>query len=493
MQLRDFLPPTIQFYGSLDRVVTGITLDSRTVVPGSMFACLPGTKVDGHAYLDDARTKGAEVFLVSRNWLDAHRHALHPACTYLTYDDANRGFALLAAAFYGDPTKRMKLIGVTGTNGKTTTTHLIEAILKHHGAKPGLVGTNYYRWNDHLEKASHTTPMAHDLQALFKRMADEGVSHVCMEVSSHALHQHRVGGCTYDLALMTNITQDHLDYHGTIDSYRDAKGLLFSDYLAPGAPALFNGDDPESRPLIARFAGNKQLFALENAHADYRAVDITYALDGVRFKAITPHGTVPMHLRLAGQFNVYNALGALAAGRSLGVPLETCVAALEEARSVSGRLEIVTPDGHPFTVLVDYAHTPDGLANILRSTRQFTPGRVIAVFGCGGDRDRRKRPIMGGIAQELADIAIVTSDNPRSEDPAAILAEIVTGMRPDVPQIVDRREAIRHAIRLAKPGDAVVIAGKGHEDYQIFADKTIHFDDREEARAALADQGLIHA
>ncbi|MBC7544642.1 MAG: UDP-N-acetylmuramoyl-L-alanyl-D-glutamate--2,6-diaminopimelate ligase, partial [Candidatus Sericytochromatia bacterium] len=379
MQLRDFLPATLQFYGSLDRNVTGITLDSRTVGPGSLFACLPGTKVDGHTYIDAAHKNGAEVFLVSRGWLEAHRHDLHPACTYLTYDDANRGFAMLASAFYGEPTKRMTLIGVTGTNGKTTTTHLIEAILKAHGAKPGLVGTNYYRWNDQQEKAAHTTPMAHDLQALFRRMADDGVTHVVMEVSSHALHQHRVGGCTYDLALMTNITQDHLDYHGTIDAYRAAKALLFTEYLAAGAPALLNGDDPESRPLIAAFGGKKFLFSLDNPHAEYRAVDISYALDGVRFKVITPDGEAPMKLRLAGQFNVYNALGAMAAALQLGVPMETCIAALEQAGSVAGRLEIVTPEGHPFTVLVDYAHTPDGLANILRSTRQFTPGRVIVV------------------------------------------------------------------------------------------------------------------
>lgn len=467
--------------------VTGVQYDSRRVQSGDLFVCTPGLKTHGHQFIPDVLAAGARALVVEDP-------GVAPAgVPTAVVPDGREALAWIAAAFYRDPSTSLSLIGVTGTNGKTTVTTLLRHLLEAAGHPTGLIGTLAYRLRDEVLKAPHTTPQASDLQALLARMRDAGLTHAVMEVSSHALSQHRVTGCQFQACAFTNLTQDHLDFHRTLDAYREAKVDLFANprYQPTGKAmvSLLNADDPSAEAFAARARGPVRWFGL--ARGDYRATHVDLRPDGSRFTLCHPHGELPVSLQLVGSFNVSNALAALALALELGIDPAVAVAALAQAPPVDGRFQRVPAGGtdRP-TVVVDYAHTPDGLDKVLSTAHEIAPGRVVVVFGCGGDRDRTKRPLMAAIAARWARTVFVTSDNPRSEDPEQIIAEILTGFAGDDRARVivepDRATAIHRAIHDAAPDALVVLAGKGHEDYQILADRTIHFDDREEADRALA-------
>jgi len=479
--------------------VEGLAYDSREVKPGDLFVAIKGFVHDGHDFAADAVRRGAVAVMVERE-VDVPREV-----PIVMVPSTRRALGLVAASFYGHPSKELGVIGVTGTNGKTTTTHLVKAVLEGAGHKVGLIGTVHVLIGNEVLPVERTTPEALDLQRFLRSMVDAGCEYAVLEVSSHALELHRVTGCEFDVGILTNITQDHLDFHGTFERYREAKERLFTGLgrtyygarKAMPSGAVLNWDDPSGR-VIARGVRVPVLGFGTSSEASLRAEDISVSADGSQFTAVLPGGERErISLRLTGRFNVYNALAALGAGLILGVPAGVCARALEGATQVQGRFQLVD-GGQEFAVIVDYAHTPDGLENILNTAKEFARGRIICVFGCGGDRDRSKRPIMGRIAATLADEVIVTSDNPRSEDPAGIAEEIVEGIRGlgsgAAPHtvILDRRAAINHAIEMAERDDVVIIAGKGHETYQIFRDRVVPFDDREVAREAVQRRtGLI--
>jgi UDP-N-acetylmuramoyl-L-alanyl-D-glutamate--2,6-diaminopimelate ligase len=466
---------------------TGLAYDSRRVQPGFVFFAVKGFQDDGHLYVRDAVQRGAVGVVVERPV------AVPPPVGVVRVSNVRRALALAAARFYGHPAERLHMVGVTGTNGKTTTTHLISAVLRAQGKKAGLIGTLYNKIGDKIVPGERTTPESLDLQALLRRMVDEGVEAVAMEVSSHALALERVTGIEFDVAVFTNLTQDHLDFHHDLEDYFAAKARLFAALEEPGIKsrpkaAVLNIDDPYGRRLVS-LSGGAVTYGIENP-ADVRARDVVLTAGGTSFEAETPWGRASVNLKLAGRFNVYNALAAFAVGGLEGLPPDEVARALEDAPAVPGRFERIEA-GQDFTVVVDYAHTPDGLASVLQTARALSRGRLIVVFGCGGDRDPIKRPVMGGIAGRLADFTVITSDNPRREDPLAIIAAIEAGIRSaGVKRYViepDRREAIRIALRYAQPGDLVVLAGKGHEDYQIIGDQKLPFDDRKVATAILKE------
>ncbi len=462
--------------GARDLQISGLAYDNRLVTPGTLFFCVPGFTRDGHDFAADAVARGAVALVVER------RLALD--VPQLEVASARAAMAPAAAAFYGDPTSRLRVAGVTGTNGKTTSAFLIRALLEADGRPTGLLGTVKSVIGGVEHDVERTTPEAIDLQRTFRAMADAGDRACVMEVSSHALQLRRADAIHFAAALFTNLTQDHLDFHPTMEDYFGAKRLLFCGAERPGA-SVINIDDPYGARLAAD-VDEPVTFALRAGDAAYRATDVRTGLDGSRFSVSTPgDGQLELHSPLRGEFNVYNVLGALATARALDVGVQTCVEAIATAGQVPGRFETVD-EGQPFAVLVDYAHTPDSLENVLRAARPLTEGRLHVVFGCGGDRDRGKRPLMGEIARRLADRVIVTSDNPRSEDPEAIIAEILEGSGRDVIHDADRHAAITRAIAEAGAGDVVVIAGKGHEQGQEFADgRKIPFDDVTVARAIL--------
>ncbi|HEY3380036.1 MAG TPA: UDP-N-acetylmuramoyl-L-alanyl-D-glutamate--2,6-diaminopimelate ligase [Armatimonadota bacterium] len=477
---------SVTLLGNPDTEVRGIQYDSRQVQPGDLFACVPGTKTHGHHFIPQVLQAGAAALLVE----DA---AVVPAgVAAIVVPDSRRALAEIAAAFYHHPCERLTVIGVTGTNGKTTTTTLLWQMLRAAGHPTGLIGTMAYHIGDEVLAAPHTTPQAPDLQALLARMCDAGLTHVVMEVSSHALCLHRVTGCRFHLAAFTNLTQDHLDFHGTMEAYRAAKIDLFaSPQYQPTSGAmtsLLNRDDPSAELFAAQARGPVRRFGLTGG--DYQACDVVLRAAGSRFTLRYPGGVVPVTIQLVGSFNVSNALAALALALELGVDPLVAAQALAEIPPVDGRFQRVPSRAGQPSVVVDYAHTPDGLDNVLRTAHEIAPGRVVAVFGCGGDRDRTKRPQMAAIAARWARTIFVTSDNPRSEPPERIIEEILAGFtaeqRARVTVEADRAAAIRRAIISSTPEDLVVLAGKGHETYQILADRTVHFDDREEAVRALA-------
>jgi UDP-N-acetylmuramoyl-L-alanyl-D-glutamate--2,6-diaminopimelate ligase len=462
--------------GARDLQISGLAYDNRRVAPGTLFFCVPGYSRDGHDFAPDAVARGAVALVVER------RLALDVA--QVPVASARAAMAPAAAAFYGDPTRRLNVVGVTGTNGKTTSAFLVRSLLEAAGRPTGLLGTVKSVIGGVEHDVQRTTPEAIDLQGTFAAMADSGDRACVMEVSSHALELRRADAIHFAVAIFTNLTQDHLDFHPTMEHYFGAKRRLFCDPQRPRT-SVVNVDDAYGARLAAEL-DRPVTFALRSDDADYRATDVRTDLDGSRFTVATPHdGEIALHSPLRGEFNVYNVLGALAAARALDVPAETCVAAIATAGQVPGRFETVD-EGQPFAVLVDYAHTPDSLENVLRAARRLTDARLHVVFGCGGDRDRVKRPLMGEIARRLADRVIITSDNPRSEDPEAIIAEILAGSGRDVLHDADRRAAIARALAAAGPGDVVVIAGKGHEQGQEFADgRKIPFDDVTVARGIL--------
>lgn len=464
--------------------VTGLAYDHRLAVPGSLFFCVPGFTRDGHDFAPDAVARGAAALVVERE--------LDLPVPQLLVDDVRAAMAPAAAAFYGDPTAALDVVGITGTNGKTTTAFLVRALLEAGGGQTGLLGTVKSVVAGVEHEVTRTTPEALDLQRTFREMADGGDRACVMEVSSHALVLHRADAIHFAAAVFTNLTQDHLDFHPTMDDYFQAKRLLFATdgggVAASGTACVINVDDPYGARLAAELGERATTFALR-ADADYRGAEVQTGLEGSRFAVHTPEGPLQLRSPLRGEFNVYNVIGALAVARRLGIDAATCARAIAGAGQVPGRFETVD-EGQPFAVVVDYAHTPDSLENVLAAARPLASGRLRVVFGCGGDRDRGKRPQMGEIARRLADEVIVTSDNPRSEDPEAIIAEILEGTGPGVAHDADREAAIARAIGDAGPGDVVVIAGKGHEQGQEFRDgHKIPFDDVSVARAILRGTG----
>ena len=473
---------TYELYAPADLEITQLTDDSRTVCGGALFAALHGAKEDGARYLADARERGASCALC-----DAPPGIDIP---YVLTPDTRLALAQLAAAWYGEPSKQMTVIGVTGTNGKTTTTYLLKQLLEQtFGAKVGLIGTNRNMIGDESYPAERTTPGTLALQALLARMAAAGCTHVVMEVSSHALAQQRAAEIDFAVGVFTNLTQDHLDYHGTMENYCDAKARLFRQCRA----AAVNGDSRWTQRLL-RGADCPRLTFGQNLTNDIVGWHPHYENDRVRFTVSDEEEHYAAEIRIPGEFSLYNALGALTVMKQLGAPMEAAVRALRDCRGVRGRCEVV-PTGTDYTVLIDYAHTPDGLKNILETVCGFAENRVLAVFGCGGDRDRTKRERMGRIAAALADYVIITSDNPRTESPYAILHDVLEGMRGSkTPFAVleNRREAIAYALNHAKTGDIVLLAGKGHETYQIIGNKAYALDERDIVREYLERRRTEH-
>lgn len=476
---------------ALDQEVTGLSTNSHACQPGTVFIGMPGTRVDGGEFWVSAMESGAIAAFVSPTALQNKPVATSsfPDALVIALPDMAIACAAAAATFYEHPTQKMKLVGVTGTNGKTTTTHLIEFFLQQAEQPTALLGTLYARWKGHQQTAVHTTPFALELQAQLADAAAAGCESAVLEVSSHALAQGRVRECAFEVSVFTNLTQDHLDYHKDLEDYFSAKALLFSpDYLKGRAVA--NLDDPYGQRLASGLE-SVWTYSTSDSTADLWTSDLAYEPDGVRGTLHTPNGEMPFISPLVGQFNLSNLLAAVGAALHMGVELETIVKVLPQFPGVPGRVEQVQVGANQdISVMVDYAHTPDSLENLLTAARPFIKGRMICVFGCGGDRDRTKRPQMGAIAARLADWAIATSDNPRTEDPQRILDDVVTGIPAEANSTVicDRAAAIRTAIREAQPGDGVLIAGKGHEDYQILGTEKIHFDDREQAHAALTER-----
>lgn len=492
LKLKEILKQMVieNFVGNLEVEITGIAHDSRKVQPGNLFVCVEGFKSDGHDFIEVAAQAGAVAFLVQkdvstltgRNWAQVA--------------DTRWGLAEVSAAFYDFPATKMNVIGITGTNGKTTTTHLVKAILEEVDQKVGLIGTIHNIIDNQNFPVSNTTPLPLELQEVFAQMVQVNTDSVVMEVSSHALDLGRVAGVEFDVAVFTNLTQDHLDYHETMEKYLEAKSKLFSDLAQNGIKkrdkyAIINSDDSGAAYLIERSGGQVVTYGIKN-EADVRAVDIDIQASGVKFSVQFPGGTTNLSLKMTGMFSVYNALAAFAVGLCEQVPVEKIKSALERVTGVDGRFELVD-EGQDFAVIVDYAHTPDSLENVLNTAKEFAKGRIISVFGCGGDRDRTKRPIMAAVSGRLADFTIITSDNPRSEDPQQIVLDVEAGIKAVAkPEqyvvIVDRAQAIRRAVEMAVTDDIVLIAGKGHETYQILKDETIHFDDREVAAEVLKER-----
>jgi UDP-N-acetylmuramoyl-L-alanyl-D-glutamate--2,6-diaminopimelate ligase len=499
MKLRELLatiPNIVQMpnHPALEAEVKGLSTNSHACKAGDLFIGMPGTRVDGGEFWESAIASGAIAALISPQAAEKSpppQGEQEASACVITVSDMTTVCAQVAAAFYGYPAQQLKLIGVTGTNGKTTTTHLIEFLLTHAQLPTALLGTLYTRWSGFKQTAVHTTPLAVELQHQLKSAVDAGCQLGVMEVSSHGLAQGRVMNCPFEVAVFTNLTQDHLDFHRDMEDYFEAKALLFSsDYLK--GRAIINIDDPYGKRLVEKLNPEQVWsYSVQDTSADLWTSDLKYEPTGVSGKLHTPVGEVPFQSPLVGQYNLSNLLAAVGAVLHLGLKLESLMEAIPEFPGVPGRMERVQikPE-QDINVIVDYAHTPDSLENLLKASRPFIQGKMICVFGCGGDRDRTKRPKMGKIAAELADVAVVTSDNPRTEDPERILQDILEGIPSSVePRVIcDRSEAIRTAILQAQPGDGVLIAGKGHEDYQILGTEKIHFDDREQARDALAER-----
>ncbi len=484
--------------GVADAVVTSITSDSRCVSPGSVFVGLPGERVDGGSFWPRALADGAIAVLIGDKAASVKPPGPDDAVIVVP-DPVARWAGELAAAFWNQPSERLGLIGVTGTNGKTTTTHLIEHLSLASGRASALFGTLANRWPGHSVTATHTTAVADRLQSQLAEACAAGAQLTAMEVSSHALDQHRVAGCRFAGAVFTNLTQDHLDYHETMESYFEAKAKLFAPPLvahqpaaADGAQFVVNVDDPWGRQLAERLGDRCWRSSLSegSSHAELTMSELVMGSSGVEGRLSSPRGEGSFQSPLLGRFNLMNLLQAVGVLLQQGLPLESLLQASSTFPGVPGRMERVvlasTLEALP-TVLVDYAHTPDGLSSALRACRPFVDGKLICVFGCGGDRDRGKRPQMAEIAAELADCVVVTSDNPRTEDPQQILDDVVNGIPSgtDLAVRLDRAEAIAGAIQDAGPNDLVLIAGKGHEDYQILGTQKVHFDDREHALEAL--------
>jgi UDP-N-acetylmuramoyl-L-alanyl-D-glutamate--2,6-diaminopimelate ligase len=487
MQLKTLLAAISvrEIVGPVDRAVESIAYDSRRVQRDGLFVALRGEKSDGHDFIGQAIEKGATVIV-------AERAEKHSRATSVVVENTRSAMADLAARFYNHPARKLKLAAVTGTNGKTTTTFLIKHICEKAGMRCGLLGTVRYEIGERVLPAARTTPESLDLQELLSQIANAGCRGAALEVSSHALAQERTRGIEWDVAVFTNLTQDHLDYHGTMENYFQAKAQLF-EHLAQQQKkkkpvAVINIDDRYGRNLVAKIGKKVSVVTFGmGARADFRASNYRMEFAGTSYQLDARGKSYLVRVPLIGRFNVANSLAALAAANALGIGLREAVLSLAKSPQVPGRLENV-PAKRQFRVFVDYAHTPDALLNVLKTLRELSPRRLIVVFGCGGDRDREKRPLMGQVVDQNADYAIITSDNPRKEDPDRIIAEVQKGFRGDhFEKITDRAQAIARAIENAQPRDIVLIAGKGHENYQEFADHTVPFEDIQVARRAVED------
>jgi UDP-N-acetylmuramoyl-L-alanyl-D-glutamate--2,6-diaminopimelate ligase len=481
---------TVSVNGQLDRDVTAICYDSRHATEGCLFIALPGEKVDGSEFIDTAIDRGA-VAVVSE------KPGLTTRATHIEVRNARQAMADLAAAFYRQPSRHMKVAGVTGTNGKTTTTFLIKHILDSQFLRCGLIGTVRYVVGDRELPAARTTPESADVHDLLWQMRSAGCKSCAMEVSSHAMMLERVRGVEFDAGVFTNLTQDHLDFHGTMDAYFEAKARLFAqirDQKNKKGRAVLNADDRFGMKLAERFGRDMETLTYGMRQgAQFHAANVQMDFGGANFQLDALGKSHLVRMPYIGMFNVYNSLAAIATAQTLGVNVRNAVEALADAPAVPGRLQAV-PAQKPFRVFVDYAHTDDALTNVLRTLRELKPGRLIVVFGCGGNRDRAKRPRMAAAVDAMADHAIVTSDNPRKEDPLAIVDDIIPGFRRIAPEVVpDRREAIFHAIAMAQARDIILLAGKGHEAYQEFADHTVPFDDAAIAASALSSRREVAA
>lgn len=472
MKLRELIKnlSIIEMSADAEREISGVSYDSRKTEKGDMFVAIRGFEADGHKFIPKAVENGAAVILCEEK----------PSCDipYVLVSDSRYGLAIVSRDFFGDPASEMTMIGITGTSGKTSSSYLIKHMLESKlDAKVGLIGTNGNMIGDEFLHTEHTTPESYELHKLFRHMADSGCTHVVMEVSSHSLTLERVAGIHFDVALYTNLSQDHLDFHGTMEEYAAAKRKLFSMCSL----GCFNLDDAWADFMRDGASCRTMTFSTEKNEADLVAKDIRLTADGVRFASVSGDEISMTKLGIPGMFSAYNALGTMSVGLALGLSLADCSDAMSSAKGVKGRLEIV-PTGRDFSVVIDYSHKPDALEKVLKTLKPVTRGRLIALFGCGGDRDKLKRPIMGRIAADNADLVVVTSDNPRTEDPDEIIREIVAGMkdkRTPTKVICDRREAIAWAIDNAAPGDVLLLAGKGHEDYQVVGHEKHHMDERE--------------
>jgi len=473
--------------GDVTAEIIEVTYDSRQVKPGTLFVAVSGFKTDGHLFIKDAIEKGAAAVVIEDALFQSADY------TWVMVPNSRKALADLSAVVYNFPSGKLNIIGVTGTNGKTTTTNLITIVLERAGHCPGLIGTVHNRIGNEILPVNHTTPEAPDLQKLFVKFLDKGADYVIMEVSSHALDLYRVNGTEFDVAVFTNLTQDHLDFHRDMEHYFAAKGRLFCGLGVKSSKkrrkfAIINIDDQYANELIEMTAVPVITYGIQK-DADVRAEDVKVTDKGASFILRYTNQAFPVNLKMTGIFNVYNALAATAVGLVEGVSIENIIDSLENVAGIPGRFEKVD-EGQNFTVIVDYSHTPDGLENCLRTAREFAEQKIITVFGCGGDRDRKKRPLMGEVAGRLSDFVIITSDNPRTEEPDSIIEEILPGLAKtknsnNYVKITDRREAILHAVKMAQAHDIVIIAGKGHETYQIIGDKVLPFDDRIVAQEAI--------
>jgi UDP-N-acetylmuramoyl-L-alanyl-D-glutamate--2,6-diaminopimelate ligase len=486
MQLADLIQRlrAISIDGPVDREITGLRYDSRRVGPGNLFVAVGGSCFDGHSFIEQAVDKGAVAIV-------GEKPGLSKRATMIVVPNSREALARLAATYYGDPSRRLKVIGVTGTNGKSTTTFLVKHLLERANQSTGLIGTVRYEIGERVLPAQRTTPESLDLQELLSQCVEAGCRNVVLEVSSHALSQGRASEIAFDVGAFTNLTQDHLDFHHGMKDYFEAKARLFDsvrDNQKKERAAVINIDDPYGQQLVARFGRDLPMISYGmGARAQFRASNFKVEMNGTSYQLNAKEKSYLVRLPLIGRFNVYNSLAALAVAHAIGADVRTSVLALANAPQIPGRLEAV-PAKRQFHVFVDYAHTDDALLNVLRTCRDLHPNRLILVFGCGGNRDGTKRVLMGAVADQYADYAILTSDNPRKEDPEAIVRDIEAGFkRKNYEKIVDRREAISRAIALAQPKDIVLIAGKGHEKYQEFGDHTIPFDDVEVAARALEE------
>ncbi|MEA4816024.1 MAG: UDP-N-acetylmuramoyl-L-alanyl-D-glutamate--2,6-diaminopimelate ligase [Lachnospiraceae bacterium] len=469
--------------GGTDIDINNIQYDSRKVSKGDVFIAIKGFKTDGHNYISSAVSNGAAAVI-----LEDYPSEILSGITVIKSLDTRYALALVSYNFYDKPSSKMNVIGVTGTNGKTTTTYLIKTILEKQGRKTGIIGTIGNMIGDKKFHAERTTPESLELMELFSDMQKEGVSDVIMEVSSHSLDLKRVAFCDFDIGVFTNLTQDHLDYHKTMEAYKEAKSMLFEMAKA----AVVNIDDEAALYMLEKASGKTLTFGIDN-DANLRACDITIESTGVNFTLMYNDKKYDVSLNIPGKFSIYNALGAMAVCVLMDVPMKTIIEGLKENTGAPGRFQTI-PAKNGISVIIDYAHTPDGLLNILNTAREFAKAKIITVFGCGGDRDKTKRPIMGEISGNISDYAIITSDNPRTEDPLKILDDVEVGMAKTnckYEKIADRREAIKRAVSIAEKDDIIIIAGKGHEDYQIFTDRTIHFDDVETAKEILKEGGFL--
>jgi len=472
--------------GSGATEISSVEYDSRNVRKGSLFVAIEGFKSDGHEYIDTAIENGASAILIARNRLMECAYLKKSGVSALLSDDTRTALSRMSAAFYGFPSRSIMVLGITGTNGKTSITYMLEAIMKRHGLAAGVIGTINYRWGNKTYPAANTTPESKDLQEILHKMHQDGVEVVIMEVSSHALELRRADSIDFDAIVFTNLTREHLDFHHDIDSYFNAKKRLFDILEASnkkGRCGIVNADDSYGKSIYMiknQYAYPIKCFGID-AECDYMPdrSSIKHSLSGLSYRLERPLPGFAVNINLLGTFQLYNSLAAVAVSHQMGVPFVEIAAGLKDLMTVPGRFDVLRADAG-FVVVVDYAHTADALSKLLGSVNEIDHRRIITVFGCGGDRDRTKRPLMGKAAEEHSDLVIVTSDNPRTEDPGEIIREIVDGLTRDNHEIIpDRESAIAKAVAIAREGDIVVIAGKGHEDYQIIGAERIHFDDRE--------------